>query len=112
MDIKEISKAMGSLSASLAEATESEMGILVLIKDGHVGVFVGGSENMDSDQTVIRLRRIGLHLNTLADSIASGKTKCDGVAYAMNDQGTVMPLVDSPKKKKPSTGEADISLLA
>lgn len=111
MDIKQISTAMGRLAASLAEATESEMGLLVLAKDDHIGVFVGGSSDMDADQTVIKLRRISSHLSVLADSIVSGKTKCDGVAYAMDDKGNIVRL-DETKRKKPSTGEPDISLLS
>ena len=108
MSIKDIAKAMGSLSASLAEATESELGLLILIKDNHIGVFMGGqSELMDNDHTVRKLRQISGHLNTLAQSIVDGKTKADGTAYAMDDKGKVVPL-----DKKTSTGEADISLLA
>ena len=107
MHIKDIAKAMGSLSASLAEATESELGLLILINDNHVGVFMGGNAELDNDHTVRKLRQISGHLNTLAQSIVDGKTKADGTAYAMDDKGTVVPL-----DKKPSTGEADISLLS
>lgn len=110
MDIKDISKAMGTLAASLAEATESDLGMLILNKDRHIGVFVGGQANLDADKMVIRLRKVVAHLSSLADSIASGKTKCDGTAYGMDDDGNVKSL-DAPKKK-PSTGDADISLLA
>lgn len=109
MSIKDIAKAMGSLSASLAEATESELGLLILIKDNHVGVFMGGNAELDNDHTVRKLRQISGHLNTLAQSIVDGKTKADGTAYAMNDKGTVVQL---DKDKKTSTGEEDISLLA
>lgn len=111
MDIKGIAKAMGNLAASLAEATEAELGALLLVKDNHVGVFVGSESNMDADKTVRHLRRIASHLNTLADSIVSGKTKCDGVAYGMSDDGTVTQLGDKDQNK-PSSGDADISLIS
>lgn len=111
IELKDIAKALGSLAASLTEATGSEMGMVILAKDKHIGVFMGGDNKKfdnDNDKIVVKMRAISKHLGTLADSIASGKLNTDGVAYAMDEKGTVVPL---NKNKKPSTGEPDISLL-
>lgn len=103
-------KAVGQLASSLAEATDSDMGMVILVHKDHVGVFLGGSDKEYSDQKqmVKQMRRIALHLNTLADSVLTGETKCDGQFYGMDQNGKVTPLKDM---KPSSSSEPDISML-
>lgn len=110
LKIQDVAKALGQLSSAVAEATGSDLGVMVLVKDKCVGLFLGGDARLDKDQIVRQLRQVSVQIQTLADSMVKGETQCDGICYGMNQEGKVVPL-DKPSPKKPSTGEADFSLL-
>jgi len=102
MKLVDLAKAIGSLSSSLAEATNSDLGVIIMCKRDEVGVFIGGQADADKETIVKDLNNIIGHLKVLSEKVASGEAKCDGDVSISMLGGT---------EKKAGT-DNDISLLA